>query len=243
MSAIAEVGTVPDFSLAFQPIVDAPARSVVSCEALIRGPAGEPAWQVLQSVPAAHAHRFDQRIREQAIDLAAQLGLGCQLNLNFLPQSLDSCLDPLGSTIEAATRHHLPLDRLVLEVSEQEVIGDQPRFAEAINEYRAMGVQVAIDDFGAGYSGLNLLVDFQPDQLKLDMKLIRGIEGRGPSQAVVRAICQACYDLGIDVVAEGVETVEEYAWLAGQGLRLFQGFLFARPAFRQLPPVHFPDIG
>lgn len=242
MNALPEGDAIPEFSFAFQPIVDAVARTVVSCEALIRGRRGEPAWQVLQAVPPAQVHRCDQRFRAEAIRLAARLGLGCQINLNFLPQSLDTSPDALRSTIEAAQGSELSLDRIVLEVSEQEIISDHAAFAEGINEYRALGIQVAIDDFGAGYSGLNLLVDFQPDQLKLDMKLVRSIESRGPSQAIVRAICQVCYDLGIDVVAEGVETVEEYAWLAGQGVRLFQGFLFARPGFEALPPVHYPEI-
>jgi EAL domain-containing protein (putative c-di-GMP-specific phosphodiesterase class I) len=100
---------------------------------------------------------------------------------------------------------------------------------------------VAIDDFGAGYSGLNLLADFQPDQIKLDMKLVHGIECCGPRQAIVRAIDQACRDLGIDIIAEGVETVEEYTWLANQDIGLFQGYLFAKPAFESFPPVHYPE--
>ena len=102
---------------------------------------------------------------------------------------------------------------------------------------------MAIDDFGAGYSGLNLLTDFQPDQIKLDMKLIRGIEHHGPRQAIVHAIDQVCRDLGIDVIAEGVETAEEYAWLANEGVQLFQGYLFAKPAFESFPPVHYPENG
>jgi len=110
-----------------------------------------------------------------------------------------------------------------------------------MNEYRGLGVKVAIDDFGAGYSGLNLLANFQPDQIKLDMFLVRGIEGHGPRQAIVRATCQACRDLGIDVIAEGVETVEEYAWLMHAGVRLFQGYLLAKPGFESFPPVHYPE--
>ena len=101
---------------------------------------------------------------------------------------------------------------------------------------------MAIDDFGAGYSGLNLLADFQPDQIKLDMKLIRGIEWHGPRQAIVRAINQICLDLGIDVIAEGVETELEYAWLASQGIHLYQGYLFAKPGFESFPKVHYPEI-
>lgn len=104
----------------------------------------------------------------------------------------------------------------------------------------ALGLKVAIDDFGAGYSGPNLLANFQPDQIKLDLTLVRGIESHGPRQAIVRAVGQACNDLGIDVIAEGVKTVGEYTWLATEGVRLFQGYLFAKPAFEAFQPVHYP---
>jgi EAL domain-containing protein (putative c-di-GMP-specific phosphodiesterase class I) len=72
------------------------------------------------------------------------------------------------------------------------------------------------------------------------MKLIAGIERHGPRQAIVREISQICSDLGIDIIAEGIETEEEYAWLASQGIRLFQGYLFAKPGFESFPPVHYP---
>jgi EAL domain-containing protein (putative c-di-GMP-specific phosphodiesterase class I) len=87
-----------------------------------------------------------------------------------------------------------------------------------------------------------LLSNFQPDQIKLDMALIRGIECHGPRQAIVRAIGQVCVELGIDVIAEGVETVEEYSWLESAGLQLFQGYLFATPAFEAFPQVHYPQV-
>jgi EAL domain-containing protein (putative c-di-GMP-specific phosphodiesterase class I) len=73
------------------------------------------------------------------------------------------------------------------------------------------------------------------------MKLVRGIERHGPRQAIVRAVAQACSDLGIDVVAEGVETVQEYSWFADLGIRLFQGYLFAKPGFEIFPTVQYPD--
>jgi len=126
-------------------------------------------------------------------------------------------------------------------VTEGEVIRDQVRFAEFINQYRSLGLKVAIDDFGAGYSGLNLLANFQPDQIKLDMTLVRGIERHGPRQSIVRAIGQACLELGIDVIAEGVRTMEEYRWLGIAGMRLFQGYLFAKPAFEAFPLVQYPQ--
>jgi EAL domain-containing protein (putative c-di-GMP-specific phosphodiesterase class I) len=232
----------PSFTFAFQPIVDANVREVFSHEALIRGPSNEPAYRILGQVPADRLLEFDQKARIEAIGMAVRLGIVSRLNLNFMPQSLHSRAAIL-TTLEAADRFHLPINRLVLEVTEGAVIDDQAQFAEVINEYRGLGLKVAIDDFGAGYSGLNLLTDFQPDQIKLDMKLVRGIEHHGPRQAIVRAIDQVCRDLGIDVIAEGVETVEEYAWLANEGVRLFQGYLFAKPAFESFPPVHYPENG
>lgn len=231
----------PSFTFAFQPIVDAISREVFSYEALIRGPGNEPAYQILEQVQADRLNAFAQRARSEAICLATRLGIGCHLNLNLLPHSLYSSEESVGATLETANRMNLPIDRIILEVTEGEVILDQPRFAELINEYRGLGVKVAIDDFGAGYSGLNLLSNFQPDLIKLDMTLMRGIERHGPRQAIVRAIGQVCLELGIDVIAEGVETEEEYGWLSNAGVRLFQGYLFAKPAFEAFPQIHYPQ--
>ena len=232
----------PEFTFAFQPIVDTQAREVVSYEALIRGPGNESAYQILRQVPADTMFAFDLKARVKAIGLAMRLGFNCSLNLNFLPLSLYSSAESILNTLEAARRVSLPVNRIVLELVEGEIIHDTSHFIELINKYRGLGLMVAIDDFGAGYSGLNLLADFQPDQVKLDMKLIRGIERHGPRQAIVRAINQICFDLGIDVIAEGVETEPEYAWLASQGIHLYQGYLFAKPGFESFPKVHYPEI-
>ena len=231
----------PAFSYAFQPIVDTVAREVFSYEALIRGRANEPAFRVLERVPHDLQHQFDLDSRIQAITLAAQLGLKCSLNLNFLPRSLELCADSIGNTCKAAADNSLPLERIILEVTEGEVINDHAHFAALLNEYRGMGIKLAIDDFGAGYSGLNLLAEFQPDYVKIDMYLVRGIEKHGPRQAIVRGIVQVCGDLGIDVIAEGVETLQEFRWFEAHGIRLFQGYLFAKPAFEKFPPALYPE--
>lgn len=230
----------PEVTFAFQPIVDMVERRVVSWEALLRGLRGESAAQVLGRIPTALLHAFDESLRPRAITLACGLGVDCDLNLNFLPQSIFSSPTALSSTVEAARSEGLDPGRLVLEISETEVIQDQARFTEQVNEYRGIGLRVAIDDFGAGHSGLNLLADFQPDQVKLDMKLVRNIQTHGPRQAIVRGVCQTCSDLAIDVVAEGVETLEEYNWLRGEGIQFFQGFLLTRPGIACLPAVRFP---
>lgn len=230
----------PPFSYAFQPIVDSDTRSVYSHEALIRGPAMEPACQVLGRVPPGAKFQFDQASRCRAIEIAAGLGYQGRLNLNFIPQDTVASSTAILSTLEVARRSGIAIDRIVLEITEGEVIHEPGEIAALLNEHRGTGLLVAIDDFGAGYSGLNLLAEFQPDLIKIDMKLVRGIESHGPRQAIVRAIAQACADLGVDVIAEGVETIDEYAWFAEQGIHLFQGYLFARPGFEAIPQANFP---
>jgi len=236
------MASVPGFSYAYQPIVDVLTREVFSYEALIRGLCNEPAYQVLNKIGEATKYQFDQAGRIAAIKLAASLGLPTHINLNILPGSLFSPDVSIDATLEAASQCGLPIERLILEVTESEAIADHTKFAGLLNAYRGLGLKVAIDDFGAGVSGLNLLADFQPDQIKIDMNLVRGIERDGPRQAIVRAIMQVCGDLGIDVIAEGVETEPEYVWFANQGVRLFQGYLFAKPGFQIFPAVHYPNM-
>ena len=206
----------------------------------MRGRAGEPASVVFASFDPSQLYHFDRQARTCAIALAAALGIDTSLSLNFLPKSLDTLPDAVSSTIEAAHAVSIPLQQIILEITENEIIHDPLRFASMMNVYRAQGLRFAIDDFGAGYSGLNLLADFQPDIVKLDIQLVRSIDSNGPRQAIVRALVQACDDLGIDVLAEGVETYAEQRWFRRIGVDLFQGYLYGRPAFEALPQPLIP---
>ena len=229
-------------SFAFQPIVDIETRTVFAYEALARGARGEPIWKTIEALPPDALHRFDRDARAAAIACAGTLSRSAQLSLNFLPRSLDTLPDAISSTLEAAERNGFAPEHIILEVTEGEVIQDLSRFAARMNAWRSRGLHLAIDDFGAGYSGLNLLADFQPDIVKLDMHLVRGIESNGPRQAIARAVLQACSDLGIDVIAEGVETEPEFRWFRRNGVRLFQGYFFGRPELERLaePVLAFP---
>lgn len=231
-----------DFTFAFQPIVDSHTNKAYSHEALVRGLNNESAYQILQQYSGRELTVFDSLCRAHAIDVASQIGVDTYLNLNLLPSAALDLELGLSSTIEAANRNSFPLERLIVEVTEVEAIVDHVRFAQILNEYRRGGIRLAIDDFGAGYAGLSLLSEFQPDFLKLDMGLVRGIESHGPRQSVVRAITQVCFDLGIDFIVEGVETIEEYAWFTDLGVNLYQGYLFAKPMFEAMPPFCIPDL-
>ena len=223
-----------DVSFAFQPIVDIASHRVFAYEALVRGRSNEPAGAVFETVDESRLHAFDRAARVQAIGLAAVLGLEAGLSLNFLPESLEIFPDAIQSTLDAASVAGVDARRLLLEVTEGELIRDRLRFVQTLNRYRATGLRLVIDDFGAGYSGLNLLADFQPDVIKLDMHLVRDIDSKGPRQAIVRALIQACDDLGIEFIAEGVETENEYRWFKRIGVTLFQGYYFGHPAFESL---------
>jgi len=228
-----------DVSFAFQPIVNIASKQVFAYEALVRGRSNEPARAVLDAVEESRRHAFDRAARVHAVRVAAVLGLEECLSLNFLPASLETLPDAIQSTLDAARAAGIDARRLLLEVTEGELIRDPLSFAQTLNRYRATGLRLVIDDFGAGNSGLNLLADFQPDMIKLDMHLVRDIDSKGPRQAIVRALIQACDDLGIEFIAEGVETENEYRWFERVGVTLFQGYYFGRPMLNGLPRLTF----
>ncbi len=232
---------LPAISCAFQPIVDAHARSIVAYEALVRGAHGESAAEVFGSVPPALLAAFDEHCRTVALRHAERLGVAADLHLNLMPHSVQFGRDCLLSTRRAASHHRIPLHSLVIEITEQEIVGDEARFLQLCELYRGAGLRIALDDFGAGFSGLNILAAFQPDQLKLDQTFVRGVARHGPRQAIVRGVFQVCRDLGIDLIAEGIESRDEFSWFCDEGVHLFQGYFFARPGFESLPIPVFPS--
>lgn len=220
------------FSYAYQPIVDVGRGSVYAYEALVRGPNGEPAQTVLSQVGADNRYRFDQSCRVKAIKGAAQLGMVEHLSINFLPNAIYKPEICIRTTLESARAHHFPIGRIIFEATEGEAINDGARLAEILREYKRTGFLTAIDDFGAGYAGLNLLADFQPDIIKLDMHLVRGIDSNRARQVIARGILSTCAELGVRVIAEGIETPGERDFFVAAGVDLMQGYLFARPAFQ-----------
>ena len=226
-----------DFSMAFQPIVDLGKGETWGWEALVRGPGGQGAATVLSQVTDENRYPFDQQCRIRAIELAQKLGLSTRLSINFLPNAVYEPKACIRATIEAANRVGFPLNRLQFEITEVEEVRNDGHLRRIVEEYRAIGFATAIDDFGAGYAGLNLLTHFQPDTLKLDMNLIRNIDQDPVRQAIVCGIVLVCQRLSIDIVADGIETSAESAYLRSLGVRYPQGYLFAKPGWESLPLV------
>ena len=127
-------------------------------------------------------------------------------------------------------------------MTESEEVREKAHLVSIFETYKKLGFTTVIDDFGAGFSGLNLLAEFQPDYIKIDRVLIDHVDqrpARQARQAIIQGVILTCQKLNIGVLAEGVERAEEYRWLAGEGVDLFQGYYFDCPGFEQLPEV--PD--
>lgn len=236
-------GITVSFLNAYQPIVDVSKNSVYAYESLVRGPKGQSPMSVFKSVPRDLTSHLDQSIREAAISRAVSLGLDTRLTLNITSECLVSDVEHTLKTLQHAESCGFPLDKIIFEISESDVIHGIPRLVDVLQEIHKTGATVALDDFGAGYAGLNSLIDVNPDVIKLDMHLIRDIDRSGPRQATIRALVSLSEELGIELIAEGVETQEEYAFLKYSGINLYQGYLFSRPATCELPwPEFFADL-
>ena len=222
------------FSMAFQPVTDVQQRCISGYEALVRGPDGQPASTVLSQVTAENRYAFDQACRVKAIEQAASLGLDRRLSINFLPNAVYDPKACIRATLAAAKQFNFPLDLITFEITEDERISDSAHLLGIITEYRRHGFRVALDDFGAGYAGLNSLASLTADIVKLDMALVRDIDREKRQRVIALGMIKVCQELNIDVIAEGVERPEELAVLNDAGVRYIQGYLFARSLLNQL---------
>ena len=232
-----------DIAMAFQPIVDIHTGRPFAYEALVRGANGEGAGTVLAQVTPENRYAFDQKCRVAAIEGAVAAGIldtGARLSINFLPNAVYSPVACIQLTLKTARETGFPTDRLIFEFTENEEMADTDHVKTIVESYRKMGFSTAIDDFGAGHAGLGLLAKFQTDFIKLDMDLIRGIDTSMPRRMIVDSVVRLCGDLGIQVIAEGIETVGEYDALRAIGVRYIQGYLLARPGFKSLPEIVLP---
>ena len=220
-----------EFKMAFQPIVDVTAGRVWGYEALVRGASGESAYSILSQVTDETRYRFDQAARVQAIETAGRL-FGrddLRLSINFMPNAVYEPSACIQKSLAAAKRANFPHKNLMFEFTENERMTDVDHVKRIIAAYRELGFVTALDDFGAGYAGLGLLTQLQPDLIKIDMELIREIQTSPARQAIVSGIVHIGRALGIIVLAEGIESTAEAILLQAAGIRLMQGYHFAKP--------------
>ncbi len=224
--ALARMVGTEHLSVVFQPVVRLDTSTVYGYEALVRCRLPEyrnPLVLFQQAVATGCAGRLGRLIREIAVPLCS----GYRLFLNVHPEELHESWivrpdDPIfGHDHE-----------LFIEVSESVPVTHFDLCVNVIRELRARGgVSLVIDDLGAGLSNLKRVVDLEPQVVKLDRELIAGLHTSRRQQELVTRLVGMCRELGAEVIAEGVETREERSAVVDAGIRLAQGYLFARPAF------------
>jgi len=231
-----------DITMAFQPIVDTRSRTVFAYEALVRGADGSGAGAVLSQVTDENRYVFDQTCRVKAIQTASSLGIDCNLSINFLPNAVYRPETCIRATIQAADEFNMDIRQIIFEVTESEPINDPEHLMGIFEEYRERGFITAIDDFGSGYAGLNLLSRFRPQILKLDMDLCQGIATDKTKAIITRGAVETAHHLDIKVIAEGVENIEDFRTLSEIVADYFQGYLFGKPEIEALPEPDFAAL-
>lgn len=228
-----------EFSFAYQPIVDIADKTIWGYEALVRGSNNESAGSILEQVNDDNRYAFDQACRTTAITLASQLGLDKMLSINFLPNAVYEPKHCIQSTLRAAKQSSFPIENIMFEITESEAVVDRQHLANIFEHYQSQGFTTGLDDFGAGHAGLNMLASFVPNILKIDIELVRDIDQNSVKQIIVRNLVTMCHQLGIRVLAEGVERKEEVDFFESIQVTLMQGYYFAKPGFESLPKVDF----
>jgi EAL domain-containing protein (putative c-di-GMP-specific phosphodiesterase class I) len=173
--------------------------------------------------------QVDLQARRSAIRQAAALPPRGRVFINFNPSSIYDPTFCLRSTLRTIDDMGLDRSRVVFEVVESESVESVAHLAKILDYYREMGFQVALDDLGAGFSGLNLIHQLRPDFIKLDMALVRGVDADPYKAVITTKLLELSHELNIPSIAEGVETAEELAWLREAGAVYVQGYLLGQP--------------
>ena len=226
-----------EFELVFQPLIDATWQSVAGAEALIR-------WEhpvrgkipPSQFIPVVEASGLAEDVGLWVLNAAARAashweasGAGViRIAVNISANQLHS---PKFTEFLKRTLHNHALDpgSLEIELTEGVASTDDARLARMFDEIRSMGIKIAIDDFGTGYSSFSTLRQLKFDKIKIDREFVTEVHRRPESQAICQSIIALGRGLDIRVLAEGVETADEYRWLLHHGCTHFQGYYFSRP--------------
>ena len=220
-------------STLFQPIIDARTRRMHGCEALSRGPSDSWLHSPLNLFEAArHAGvgiELDFRCIELALRRAVKAGAAGRLFINVSPDSISQAPDFADRLACIADREGFPVDRCVLELTEDSLVDDYRELAQRLTRVRARGCQIAIDDLGAGRSGLKTWSELKPDYVKIDRYFISNVDSDPTKFEFVRSIIEMGHATGCQVLAEGVETESESRDLVALGIDYMQGYLFGRP--------------
>jgi EAL domain-containing protein (putative c-di-GMP-specific phosphodiesterase class I) len=228
LNGMVETGAV---DVVFQPLVDFRRKRVFAYEALAR-PRGEHFKNPYDLFQAAAEYRLTGALGRLVRERAVEHCPSHPLFLNIHPSELDAHF--IVQPDDPIFRHS---DDVYLEITEAVPLTHFALCKQVLREVRGRGIYLVVDDLGAGYSNLKYIADLYPRIVKLDRGLISGLTTQSRLHRLVSSIVTMCNDLGAMVVAEGIETLEEYEAVREAGAELGQGYLFAKPAFPPPEPV------
>ena len=219
------------FELHFQPQIELATGRLVGAEGLVRW--NHPIHGVIRPnsfihlVGLSNVHgRFADFVVDQACAFAASApdpDFSVAVNVSAM-----SLFDPdfAARIADALARHHLEPSQLIIEITESEIMEDHSTSRDVIVQLSELGVHLSIDDFGTGYSSLTRLIELPVSELKIDQSFVASIMTGGPARAVVDATIDMGHRLGLQMVAEGIESHGQAEYLAGQGCQVGQGYLY-----------------
>lgn len=222
-----------DFELFFQPLFSISQNRVKGFEALMRWPHKEhgmisPATFIPIAEESGLIVQLGEWALREACRQAAHWPDDIAVAVNISPRQLAA--DGLAACVaQALAQSGLPASRLELEITESVFIGNVEKTLKILHSLQSLGVRVALDDFGTGYSSLSYLRSFPFDKIKIDQSFVRALEEGGSAHAIVRAITTLADALGMETLAEGVETQELLDALQKEGCDMIQGYLISRP--------------
>src|SRR5947209_3795772 len=220
----------------YQPKVDLRTTKVVGAEALIRWP--HPVFGLVQPqqfLPLVRQHglirTFTDLVLDQALSDAAQWlrrGINVPVAVNLFPPLVGDVTLP-GRIFNALERHELPGDSLIVEITEDMLLGNIERTRDVLEALRERNIHIALDDFGSGYSALTYLRKLPIDEVKVDHDLIGHVLTDPRAKAIVRAVIDLSHALNVTTVAEGVDDARTAEWLRDGGCEVAQGILYSPP--------------
>lgn len=218
----------------YQPIISAQDESIFAHEGLFRVRDSDdsivpPALAFKLAEKSDLLFSLDLIARRSAVECAARGKLNTKLFINFNPSSIYDPSYCLRATAAAINEIGLSPSDIVFEVTETHRADDLNHLKGILAFYRNAGFQIALDDIGSGWSGLNLLQSLRPDFVKIDMELVRGVHNDDYKQNIVNSLIQIANRNGIEVIAEGVETKDEASWLKNAKADYLQGYLYGKP--------------
>jgi EAL domain-containing protein (putative c-di-GMP-specific phosphodiesterase class I) len=220
-------------SVVFQPVVSLSGGEVIGYEALSRGPQGSPLERpdALFAVAAKHdlTWELEYLCRTKALEIAKDIIASKKLFLNVDPKIIKDSRFHKGHTREMLQQLYADAGNIIFEITEKTAIADYQSFRRILDNYISQGYKIAIDDTGAGYSGLKTLAQIRPHFIKVDMDLVRDIDKDSLKQAMLKALYDFSVSTSSQIIAEGIETLSELETLISLGIPYGQGYFLQRP--------------